>query len=115
VDQGTLLRIPVNAEGSAGTIVKLETSRPLVHPDGMRSIGAETMLLVEATGRLDEVRITGNKADITVLRRRLKDPTAVTLVGGLAWVTEARLGLRDDPSKDPGPFRAVGVPYNAAK
>jgi sugar lactone lactonase YvrE len=113
VDQGTLLRIPVNADGSAGTIVKLETSRPLVRPDGMRPIGAGRLLLVEGEGRLDEVAIAGNRAEIKVLRRGLKGPTAVTLAGGTAWVTEARLSLRDDPSKDPGPFRAVGVPYNA--
>jgi len=115
VNQGTLLRIPVNADGSAGAIAKLETSSPLVRPDGMRSIGDQTMLLVEGEGRLDEVVIAGNKAEIKVLRSGLKGPTAVTLAGGTAWVTEAKLGLRDDPNKDPGPFRAVGVAYPASK
>jgi sugar lactone lactonase YvrE len=115
VTQNTLLRIPVNADGSAGAIVKLDTSRPLVRPDGMRTIGDKTMLLVEGEGRLDEVVIAGNRAETKVLRSGLKGPTAVTLAGGTAWVTEAKLGLRDDPSKDPGPFRAVGVPYNPAK
>ena len=115
VGQGTLLRIPVNADGSAGAIVKLETSRPLTGPDGMRSIGKGTMLLVEGAGRLDEVTIAGNRAEIKVLSNRVKGPTAVTLVGGVAWVTEAKLALRDEPSKDPGAFRAVGVPYPAPK
>jgi sugar lactone lactonase YvrE len=108
--QGTLVRIPVNADSSAGTITKLDTSRGLVHPDGMRTIDKETMLLVEGEGRLDEVTIAGNTANIKVLRSRLKDPTAVALAGGTAWVTEARIGLLDS-SKDPGPFRAVGVAY----
>jgi sugar lactone lactonase YvrE len=115
VNQGTLLRIPINADGSAGAIVKLETSSPLVHPDGMRSIANQTMLLVDGEGRLDEVAIAGNKAEIKVLRSGLKGPTAVTLAGGTAWVTEAKLDLRDDPNKDPGPFRAVGIPYAASK
>jgi len=115
VGQGTLLRIPVKADGSAGPIVKLETSQPLTSPDGMRSVGSKTMLLVEGAGRLDEVTINGDKAEIKVLKDGLTGPTAVTLAGGMAYVTEARLNLRNDATKDPGPFRAIGVPYKAPK
>jgi sugar lactone lactonase YvrE len=113
VGQGTLMRIDVNKDGSAGKITKLETSRPLMQPDGMRSVGRRTMLLVEGAGRLDEVTINGDKAEIKVLKEGLTGPTAVTLAGGTAYVTEAKLALRNDASKDPGPFRAVGVPYKA--
>ncbi len=63
VGQGTLLRIPIKSDGSAGTIVKLETSRPLTSPDGMRSVGNMTLLLVEGAGRLDEVTINGDRAE----------------------------------------------------
>jgi sugar lactone lactonase YvrE len=115
VGQGTLLRIDVNKDGSAGKITKLETSRPLMQPDGMRSVGSKTMLLVEGAGRLDEVTINGDKAEIKVLKDGLTGPTAVTLAGGTAYVTEAKLALRNDATKDPGPFRAVGVPYTAPK
>ena len=115
VGQGTLLRIPVKADGSAGPITKLETSRPLQTPDGMRSVGSKTMLLVEGAGRLDEVTIAGDKAQIKVLKEGLTGPTAVTLVGNMAYVAEARLNDRNDPTKDPGPFRAVGIPYKAPR
>ena len=118
VGQGTLLRIPVKADGSAGTITKLETSRPLQMPDGMRSVGNKTMLLVEGAGRLDEVTINGDKAEIKVLKEGLTGPTAVTFAGGMAYVSEARLNFRNDPKlrdQDPGPFRAVGIPYKAPK
>jgi sugar lactone lactonase YvrE len=118
VGQGTLLRIPVKADGSADTITKLDTSRPLQSPDGMRSVGRKTMLLVEGAGRLDEVTINGDKAEIRVLKEGLTGPTAVTLVGDMAYVAEARLNLRNDPKlldQDPGPFRAVGVAYKAPK
>jgi sugar lactone lactonase YvrE len=116
VGQGTLLRIPVKADGSAGPIARLETSRPLMTPDGMRSVGSKTMLLVEGAGRLDEVTINGDKAEIRVLKEGLTGPTAVTLVGGMAYVAEAKLNYRNDPKLgDPGPFRAVGVPYEARK
>ena len=118
VGQGTLLRIPVKADGSAGAITKLETSRPLTQPDGMRSVGSKTMLLVEGAGRLDEVTINGDKAEIKVLREGLTGPTAVTVAGGMAYVAEARLNFRNDPKlreQDPGPFRALGFTYKAPK
>jgi sugar lactone lactonase YvrE len=114
VGQGTLLRIPVTADGSAGPIVKLEPSRPLQGPDGMRTVGRMTMLLVEG-GRLDEVTINGDKADVKVLKEGLTGITAVTLAEGTAYVAEAKLNLRNDATKDPGPFRAIGVPYKAPK
>ena len=110
VTQSTLLRIDVKKDGSAGPITKLETSRPLQGPDGMRSVGSKTMLLVEG-GRLDEVTINGNKAEIKVLKEGMTGITAVTLTGGTAYVAEAKLNLRNDATKDPGPFRAMGIPY----
>ena len=118
VGQGTLLRIPVKADGSAGAITKLETSRPLTQPDGMRSVGSKTMLLVEGASRLDEVTINGDKAEVKVLREGLTGPTAVTVAGGTAYVAEARLNFRNDPKlreQDPGPFRALGFMYKAPK
>jgi sugar lactone lactonase YvrE len=114
VGQGFLARIAVQPDGSAGAITKLESSQPLSRPDGMRSVGGRTMLLVEGAGRLDEVTINGNRAEIKVLKDGLAGPTAVTLVGDMAYVSEARLNLRTS-SEDPGPFRAIGVPYKAPK
>ena len=114
VGQGTLMRVPVKADGSAGPITKLEPSRPLQGPDGMRTVGSKTMLLVEG-GRLDEVTINGDKADVKVLKEGLPGITAVTLAGNTAYVAEAKLNLRNDATKDPGPFRAIGVPYKAPK
>ncbi len=76
------------------------------------------MLLVEGAGRLDEVTITGDKAEVKVIREGLTGPTAVTVTGGIAYVSEARLNYRNDPKlrdQDPGPFRALGFPYKAPK
>jgi len=114
VGQSTLMRIDVKKDGSAGPIVKLETSRPLQGPDGMRSVGSKTLLLVEG-GRLDEVTIDGNKAEIKVMKEGMPGITAVTLTGGMAYVAEARLNLRNDATKDPGAFKAFGIPYTAPK
>ena len=115
---GTLVRIAVSKEGSAGAPMKLETSRPIVRPDGMRSVGGNTMLLVEGEGRLDEVTVDGNRAQVRVLKEGFTGPTAVTLVGDIAYVIEAKLNYRNDPNlrgQDPGPFRALPVSYRKGR
>jgi sugar lactone lactonase YvrE len=113
VGQSTLMRIPIKADGSAGPIAKLEPSRPLQGPDGMRSVGKMTMLLVEG-GRLDEVTIRGDKAEVKVIREGMPGITAVTLTGKTAYVAEARLNERNTTT-DIAPFRAIGIPYPAQK
>jgi len=113
VGQNTLMRIPVQPDGSAGAIQMLEPSRPLQGPDGMRTVGARTLLLVEG-GRLDEVTITGTKAEVKVLKEGLTGATAVTLTKGTAYVSLARLNLRNS-QEDPGPFQVVSVPYKAPR
>jgi sugar lactone lactonase YvrE len=113
VRQNTLMRVPVKSDGSAGPIAKLDASQAMMGPDGMRSVGSKTMLLVEG-GRLDEVTINGDKAEIKVLKDNMPGITAVTLTGGTAYVSEARLNARNS-NQDPGPFKAMGVAYKAPK
>jgi hypothetical protein len=115
---GTLVRIGVGTDGTAGPVTKLTTSRPLVRPDGMRSVGPHTLLLVEGDGHLDEVTIDGNNAEIRTLKDGFTGPTAVTIVGGDAFVLEAKLNYRSDPNlrgQDPGPFRVLPVAYPASR
>ena len=97
---GLLFRIPVNADGSAGALQPLELSMPLTRPDGLRSVGARTMIQAEGQGRLTELTITGNRADVKVLREGLTAATGVTLVGNTAFVLVDRA-------------RGVAVPYQA--
>jgi sugar lactone lactonase YvrE len=96
---GRLLRVPVGPDGSAGPPVQLETSQPLVRPDGLRSVGRNKLLQAEGEGRVDEVTINGNRAEVRVLREGLTGATAVTLVGDTAYVLVERL-------------KAVAVPYS---
>ena len=83
---GQIFRIPVNADGSAGAMVQLETSIPLTRPDGLRRVGPQTMVQAEGQGRLTEVTIAGNRADVRVLREGLTAATGVTMVGNTAFV-----------------------------
>lgn len=95
---GQIFRIPVNPDGTAGALVQIETSLPLSRPDGLRSVGPRTMLQAEGQGRVTEVTINGNRADVRVLREGLNAATGVTLVGNTAFVLVDRA-------------KAVAVPY----
>ena len=95
---GQLFRIPVNPDGSAGSLTGIETSLPLNRPDGLRPVGAHTLLQAEGQGRLTELTVTGNKAEVRVLREGLTSAAGVTMVGSDALVLVERA-------------RGVAVPY----
>ena len=96
---GKLFRIPVNADGSAGALVPIETSMPLSRPDGLRAVGPHTLIQAEGQGRVTELTITDNRADVRVLRDGLTAAAGVTVVGDTAWVLVERA-------------KAVAVPYH---
>jgi len=87
---GKLFRIPVNADGSAGTIVAIEASLASSRPDGLRAIGPRTLLQAEGQGRLTELTIDGNRAAVRVLQDGLTGATGVTLIGNTAFVLVGR-------------------------
>ena len=95
---GEIFRIPVSGDGSAGTIVKIETSMPLGRPDGLRTVGPRTLIQAEGQGRFTELMIDGNRAEVRVVKDGLAGVTAVTLVGDTALVLVERA-------------KAVVVPY----
>jgi hypothetical protein len=83
---GKLFRIPVNADGSAGALVPIETYSPFVRPDGLRAVGPKTLLQAEQQGRVAELTIDGNRAEVRVVKDGLTRPTGVTIVGDSAVV-----------------------------
>jgi sugar lactone lactonase YvrE len=95
---GKLFRIPVNADGSAGALVPIEASLPSTRPDGMRTAGPRTLIQAEGQGRVTELTISGNRADVRVVQEGLSGATGVTVVGDTAFVLMTRT-------------KAVAVPY----
>jgi streptogramin lyase len=95
---GEVFRIPVNPDGSAGTMAKIETSMPLTRPDGLRTVGPQTLIQAEGQGRVTELTIKDNRAEVRVLREGLTGATGVTVVGDTALVLVERA-------------KAVAVPY----
>ncbi|WP_291981191.1 hypothetical protein [Luteitalea sp.] len=98
---GRLFRIPVNGDGSAGALTPIETSLTFTRPDGLRAVGAQTLLQAEGQGRLTEITVTGSRAEVRVLREGLTAAAGVTLVGDRAFVLVERA-------------KAVVVPYARA-
>jgi sugar lactone lactonase YvrE/ketosteroid isomerase-like protein len=99
---GKLYRVSVNADGTAGAVVPIETSLPLVRPDGLRTAGPRTLIQAEGQGRVTELTITGNRADVRVVHDNLPGATGVTIVGDNALVLVSRL-------------KGVVVPYSATR
>ena len=83
---GKLFRIPVTPDGSAGPTVPIETSIPLVRPDGLRSVGPRTLLQAEQQGRVAELTISGDRAEVRVVQDGLTRASGVTLIGNTALV-----------------------------
>jgi sugar lactone lactonase YvrE len=78
---GKLFRIPVKPDGSAGPIVPIETSMPLVRPDGLRTAGPRTLIQAEQQGRVAELTISGDRAEVRVVQDGLTRASGVTVVG----------------------------------
>jgi sugar lactone lactonase YvrE len=114
VTKGQLLRVDRTPDGKAGAITQLNTSAPIAAPDGFRLIQGNKFLLAEGNGgRIDEVTINGDKAEVKMLRDGLMSPPGVTLVGKTAYALEGKIGYLIDPKlkgQDPGVFKAYAVP-----
>jgi sugar lactone lactonase YvrE len=95
---GYLFRVDV-VDGKAGTVTKLKPSRPLTLSDAIRPLKGDEFLIIEGAGRLDRVRIQGNRAVIETLKDGYAVPTGVAVLGQTAWVSEGQLSYVFDPAK----------------
>lgn len=114
---GKLFSVPINKDGSAGTVTEIRLDSPLTRPDGMRSFGENRLLVADAgpdnKGRLARVDLSADAGKVTSLKEGFPGgPVSVTVVDGTAYVLEGQLMhmMRPDPNVKPGPFRAVAVP-----
>jgi sugar lactone lactonase YvrE len=111
---GELFRVGVKG-GDVGKLTKLNTPRPLTHPDGMRTLTGNTFLMVEAVGRLDLIKVRGDTVLISALKEGLLEPAAMTSVGHTVWVAEAQMSVLFDPKhahRPLLPFQIVAVPLD---
>src|SRR5579864_6014741 len=110
---GELFRVEVK-DGRSGLLTKLSGNRHLQFPDALRSLGDNSFLLIEGSGRLDRVVIRGDAFAVTPIHDGFVTPTSVAQIGTTAWVSEGQLSFFFDPSKknlSPSlPFRIYAVP-----
>lgn len=112
-NKGELFRVE-RRDGAAGAVTKLKTSRPLVLPDGLRTLDGSTFLMAEGGGTVDLVSVSGDSAKIETLKDGLASPTGLALSGGKIWITEGQLPHLFDAAKNGPqkvPFRVVAVPF----
>jgi sugar lactone lactonase YvrE len=116
VSRGALVRVDRKADKSFAGLTELTLSEPVKGPDGFRPIAGNRFLLAEGTGgRIDEVTIDGDRAQIKVLREGMNSPPGVTLVGNTAFAVEGKIGYLMDPKlkgQDPGAFKAYAIPLS---
>lgn len=93
---GELFRVDV-ADGAAGKVTQLATSRSLKYPDGLRPY-KDGFLMVEGSGVLSRVTVSGDRAGLEPIGQ-FAGPTGVTVAGDRIWVAEGQLGLLSEVAK----------------
>ena len=110
-----MLRVNRGADGAFAGLTELTLSQPVKGPDGLRPIAGNRFLQAEGgAGRITEVTISGDAAEITELRGGLTSSPGVTLSGQIVYALEGKIGYLVDPKlkgQDPGPFVIRAIPY----
>lgn len=119
VSKGQLMRVERGPDGAMTGLTELQLSQPVAGPDGFRLISGNRFLLAEGnSGKIDEVTIDGDHADIKVLKEGLVSPPGVTLVGRTAYGLEGKITYLFDPKlkgQSPEPFMARAIPLDAGE
>jgi sugar lactone lactonase YvrE len=107
-----LFRVPIKTDGSAGLATEVNLDRTIDAPDGMRSFGPTSLLVVEGggAGQLSRIDISGDRGHVTTINQGYPDgAVAVTVVGETAYVLESQVRTLRDPGAKAKPFHATSV------
>jgi sugar lactone lactonase YvrE len=111
-----LFSVPIGKDGAAGTVTEIKLDGAITRPDGMRSFGKNSLLVVESGrgGSLSRVDLKGDSGKVTSVKDGFPGgPVAVAVVGTTAYVLEGQLALlmgRGYGNAQATPFHAVAVP-----
>jgi len=87
-----LYRVPVGADGKAGTPVQIWMDAPVKGIDGMRAAGNKLFVAENGSGKIHYLTINGDTAHVTVIKEGLKTPTGVEPAGDTLWIAERGAG-----------------------
>jgi sugar lactone lactonase YvrE len=107
-----LFVIPIQANETAGPASEVTLDHAIERPDGMRSFGKASVLVVERAdgGKLAKISLTGARGALSIVKQGYPDdPVSVTVVGETAYVLEGQFQTLRDPAYKPNPFRATAV------
>ena len=76
----------------------------------MRAEGGVIYIAENRGGRISALKLTGDKATVTVLKTGLQVPTGVAPVGKTLWASEAKFNYMRDPKLgNPNPFKVYAI------
>jgi hypothetical protein len=108
-NSGELLKVGIDADGSASAATVVLPAGTYVNPDGIRMLDHNHLLVTENPGRLDEVNVA--TATNTVLNSTLDQPTSVVINYRGLWVSEGQ-DLRLQQGQAPNlPFKVRYLPF----
>jgi streptogramin lyase len=88
-----LYRVPVDAQGKAGTPVQIWMDAPVKGIDGMRVANGHILQAENGAGKIHMLTLMdGDRAHVTVLKEGLKTPTAMEPGRGEIWIAERGTG-----------------------
>lgn len=110
-----LFRVELRRDGRPGKVTRLETSRSLASPDGMRPIGGLSFALAEGKGKVDRIDVSGDRAEVTTLAEGIDQPTGVDVDKGVIWYSQGQLSGIFSPEKGGPdlPFRLTPIAKTA--
>ncbi|MFL4902186.1 SMP-30/gluconolactonase/LRE family protein [Streptomyces sp. MMS24-I2-30] len=97
-DRGTLLRIPVRSDGSAGATETRATGLGGIDDFAFPGPGTTVFAALSETNRVALVRPDGTHTVVLVQRDGLSDPTSVAVRGRTVYVPGAARSTRKDPN-----------------
>lgn len=112
---GTLHRIAVKADGTAGEVADITLPKPATGADGLTALGSGRFLIVSgggltagSRGALLGVKVKDEAATMDVIASDLNVPTTVAVKGKAAYVVEGQLDHLFDPAAGPAdPYRIL--------
>lgn len=87
-----LYRVPVDAQGKAGTPVQIWMDAPVKGIDGMRTANGKIFQAENGSGKVHMLTINGDTAHVTVLKDGLSQPTAIEPGRGELWIANRGAG-----------------------
>ena len=114
VQKSWLARVERADDGSFARLAMVTPSLPLSGPDGLRPLGHGHFLQAEGPGgRVVELTISGDRADMRTIANRIDYPASMALVGRTVFVPEGKISYLTDPAmrgQDPETFMVHAVP-----